>query len=348
MANLKERFLRGASAAIILGSTLGTACTDSNSVRPTETRPVVSGIVRSNAETTWDSSPPVERLKRLEVKSFPSIREFDLNKEISLATAQFYCEQTKCNNPPEQMAASVLFVDENEFFQKLEIDIQRKYSAEDLNKEKEKQLAFTTKNKDAIYINQTLLEKIIQELNASQPELAKQLGNKDLIIIIKKSLLVHEFAHKNLLPQSKTFPAFLIHLPGNDQSINFGQLYGFEISGKSQDGKTVFYITGGDEAITERATQIIAENSRSYIGLIPEYTSGASFVNQLNAKSEIANNEFLKYASGELPSEELIKKWGKGDFKKGLMVLAAIGLNAQGLTSVKETQGFIDDILKSS
>ena len=35
----------------------------------------------------------------------------------------------------------------------------------------------------------------------------------------------------------------------------------------------------------------------------------------------------------------------KGDFKNGVMMLAAVGLHVRGLTSARETQGFIDDIL---
>lgn len=241
------------------------------------------------------------------------------------------------------MAASVFFLDENKFIEELEKETEKKL-ADDVKK---KQLAFTAHKKDAVYVNQTLLAKIIQDIYVSQPETAIQLGKKDLAIVTKKSILLHEFTHENLPRWSKTFPAFSLRMPQYDQPINFDRLNGFEISGKSQDEKEIFFIEGGDEAVTERAAQIIAENSRSYVGLIPEYSSGASFVNQLNKRSEIPNDEFLKYLNGTLPPEKLVTKWGKGDFKKGVMILVAIGLNVQGITNAKETQGFIDDILKN-
>lgn len=301
---------------------------------------------QSATEATWNALPSVEKLKKLELRDFSQIREYNLDREISIATAQFYCEQTKCNSSASQMAASVSYLGEDEFIDKLGIETQKQYSKQDIS-EKE-WLAFTTKNRDNIYIDQTLLYKVIQKINKTQPEIAKKLGKKDLEIVIKKSILIHEFTHRNLHPQFKTFSAFSLSLPSYDQPINFNQLYGFEISGKSQDEKKVFYIEGGDEAVTERATQIIARKSESYIGVVQEFSSGASFVQQLNTKAGVTNDEFLKYLNGQLASEELVKKWGKGDFKKGIMMLAAIGLNVQGFTSTKETQRFIDNILKSS
>ena len=345
MVNFKERIIGSLSTAILIGSSLGSACDNPKPMNPTET-PAITKTTQP-AESVWNGLTPMERLRRLEIRDFPKTKDFDLDKELSLATAQFYCQVTKCNKSSEQMAASVSYLTDDEIVKKTVIETNVALSEEDLNKQKKKQLAFTTRDKKAIYVNSTLLKEVIRKIYTSPQELQEEeLGDKDLTTVVKMSILVHEFTHMNSQPQTKDFFAFSASLPDIEGPINFGQIYGFEILGNTQDGK-IFYIEGGNEAVTERAAQLIGSKSGLYVGVADEYSNGADLVDQLNKGTDVTNEEFLKYVSGQLPSEKLIEKWGKGDFKTGVLLLASIGLYVQGYTTVNDTQEYIEDVLET-
>lgn len=349
---MRKEVLGFAATAVLIGSA-AIGCRNESQIPTIENTPaVVRTVSAESPKTQWDSLPAVDRLNKLLAKDYPSFSDFARQKEVTLATAQAYCEQTDCNVPASEMAESVHYVNSSEFISKLQEELKKDLTSEEKEHEKRSRLAITN-SRNEIYINLFLLDLVIKEITNSQPEIIKELGNKDLITAYEISMLAHEFTHKNFPNiQPIKFDGFSIRFPGKQDPIDFETLDRFTIEGRDSQG-VPYFIDGGDEAIIDRAARIVVEKK---IGLpyisTPEYVSGSVLVRKLNGMAKISDDEFLKYVNGKLPSEDLLRKWGahklnKGltDLKTGVLVLRGIGLAVQGFISFKDAETDINRYL---
>lgn len=297
----------------------------------------------------WDNLSPSGKLNALEIHDISKIKENDLNRRISLATAQLYCEKMKCKISPEQMAASVSYLSEDKLIKKLESKEGIEYS--DIAKRSIKELSLTTRPSETtysypagfwkpgeriahitsgndIYVNQTLLDKVVQELDEysyqhgvvkGQRNYYQSDGNepRNARVVIMESLLIREFTRTSVYSLQSNFD----NLVGNP--IISGEMRYFHISDEGRAG------VSGDEAVIELAAQIIQRTKGvSLMGTLHRSKSGAKIwedalygnysktesrahmIDGLNASGGVTDNEFLGYVSGQLPYKELIQRWG--------------------------------------
>jgi hypothetical protein len=349
-----ERLTRVGYAALMVGlMTVSNACANDPKFPTSESKPGISTTISPDSEKAqWESLLAIERLNSLLAKSYPTFPDFNRQKEVTLATAQAYCEQTHCNKPPDEMARAVRYLEEDDYITMLaEEEYKRPLTKEEIKMEKESRLATTIPNGNT-YINRALMETLSKE-NKGMPEVVSQLDGQDFDTLFEISIGAHEFTHRNSKKQSKKFDSFSIELTNAEGPINFDTLDKFKIKGKDSGGNPKF-IVGGDEAIVDLATKIIIEKK---MGLkyfsAPKYILGGLLVIKLNIMANIPDEEFLNYANGKLPSEKLLKKWGAfkydtslTDLKAGVLALRDIGLAVDGFITFPSAETDINRILK--
>ena len=97
-----------------------------------ESSPIIVKVSEITSVNEWNTLPALVRIQRLQILSYPSIEKFDARKELVLASAQFYCEQTQCKIKPEEMANNVFFVPPTRFIEEVEKDAGRKFTKEEV------------------------------------------------------------------------------------------------------------------------------------------------------------------------------------------------------------------------
>lgn len=323
------------------------------------TRPTISTVIPESTrgiitEGNWTSLTSQERISKLELKSYPDIPNFDPREELKLATAQFYCQVTKCNTSPEDIANNIFFVTPSRFLEEAQKDIGRKYTKEETEKELNTRPEMVNKDKQS-FINIELYDKIVQELEKYNPDVVRQLGSRDFKTVLEKSLFIHIFSHMNQTEESYFFDGFSMTLPSRDGLIkvpSIDKLDGFTFEGVREDGSP-FFINGANEAITERVSVIVGRKI-DYISFATGYNDGALLVDMLNKKSGISDQEFLEYANGARSMDELFTRWGSvknpsnPDKKAAILALASIGLYVDGIFSFDSAKQSLDEWLKPS
>lgn len=334
-----EILLRAGTAALFVGiMTFSGACKEDQS--PTlDHQPGISRILTpDSSKVKWEKLPSIEQIKRLELKQFPDFADFSLNNALSIATAQFFCQQTKCHNSPEDMAKSVTFVNEVEFLQVSEKNRGRPLTEED--KIRIKNRIGVTFNHENIYINETHLARVVKDMSINQSGLMGNEG-KDAETILKKSALIHEFTHLNMDNKRHNFEQFSFPfeiLP----PVRFESVKNFQIYGKMEKYGS-FVILGSEEAIAEKAATIIGLKLGTYLST-PNYMTGVTLLGKINMHSNITDEEFLAYVNGNLPTEELFRRWGKNNIQTGINALALIGLEIDGLINPPETTSYLQKL----
>lgn len=357
---MRNEILRfAATAAIIASGTLSTSCNQETQQPTIDSRPGISSpSVPDLQKQSWNKLPAKDRISRLLQKDYPDFSGFNRQKEVATATSQNYCEQTRCGLSPEQIARDIYYVDSNLFIQALMPEMPNKtLTPKEIDKEKATRLAITNSN-GQIYINQELMDEVINDMTDNDPDTIKQLGSKDLRTAYEISILAHEITHKNKLTKKipDNFDGFSLGLPGEPERIIFNILNGFQIEGKNPSGDAKF-IVGGDEAITDRAARIIVEKKMGLPYLsIPEYIRGSILVRRLNSIADVSDDDFLSHVRGELSQSQLLEKWGAhrigafntgSDLKAGILTLAEIGLAVQGIIGFQEVEQGINSDFRS-
>lgn len=315
--------------------------------RPLPASPTITSEATASisSEESWRKLSPLGRIQRLQILSYPSIEKFDARKELILASAQFYCEQTLCKIKPEEMASNVFFVSPTRFIEEAEKDLAIKLS----NEEREDQLRTRVEmvNKEnKSFINIDLHSRIIDEIKKSQPDVVRQLGNRDLITVFNKSLFFHLFSHMNQTKTVYSFDPFSLRgIPTKRGRINIpemGRLEGFTFVGR-QDGTQIF-IHGAKEAVTELTANILGRKTGAYLSLITEYNNGAGLIQMFNQKAGITDEEFLSYVNGTSSIKDFLRKWGSiknssvSEEKAALLGLVLIGLYTDGVIKYEDAR----------
>lgn len=315
---------------------------------------VTPAAPRVESSPEWNQLPAFIRIQRLETLLYPSIEKFDARKELILASAQFYCEQTKCKIKPEKMADSIFFVSPSQFIEEVEKDFERKLSDE----EREDQLKTRPEivnRKNESFINKDLIDEFMEFAKRDNPEGVRQLGNLDFKTVYTKSLLFHIFSHMNQIDSVYSFSGFSLRGIRTKTRVinvpNIDRLEGFAFVGETE-GKQSFYINGTHEAVTELTAITIGKKSGIYLSIVPRFNRGAMLIDMFNNRSGITDQEFLEYANGTRPIKDFLTKWGRlknasmPDEKAAILALAHIGLFVDGFMEYQETRQDVENLLR--
>lgn len=347
------------AAAAALGIVVfSTDCADQRTA-PVEDVAISRSLTSESPKTAWETLPAIERLKKLLSKEYPVFIGFDRQKEVTLATAQAYCEHTKCNVSFEELIRKTHYIDEKTYVEKVikEESIRRLTPEEIKEIEKTRKQGFALASSSGeIYINKDALNRSVETISVKQPDIIRQIGNKDIRTVEEINIQVHEWTHENRSNAKEepiTFDGFSIRLPGRQSPVNFDILDNFDLQGKDSQGVR-YFITGGNEAITDFATLILVRRKMGlYYRSNPYYGQGANLIEKLNKMADISDEEFLRHVNGELSSVDLLIKWGafkrdpsRTDLKEGIRALTMVGLAVQGLIVFQDAERDINLRLK--
>ncbi len=293
----------------------------------------------------WQGVPSLTRIQELELKRYPSFAEFDGTKELAMATAQFYCEQTTCKTSAKEMGGNIFFVSPERFIEEAQKDVGRTLSQAEINDQLDNRLEMVSNKTKQSFINSDLLKQVMERTKQESPDVVASLQKKgiDFETVYKKSLFFHIYAHKAQQENTYTFAPFSMQIPtkteGTIKVPRIGTLEGFTFVGERENGKPI-YINGAKEAVAERDAQIVGSRSGPYLTLA--YKDSAGLVAQLNRLSGVSDNEFLAVAHGQKDVAEMFKKWAtlnktKPDERTGVLALAAVGLQIDFAGSRAET-----------
>lgn len=359
---LRERVFRlGLTAAVIGATNIGNGCVEnpqkSSPDHPASTTTAL--VVPRRAEITptpsisfseneWISLSALEKIQNLERRRYPTIEHFDPVKEMILATAQFYCEQTICRISPEETVSGTFFVDSEGFINQFQKRVGRNLTEAEKERELRQRLEFVT-DTNQIFINEPFYQQLIHDF--SRLPTRGQPVDIDTAMGFTKSLFLHAFSHTNSTNERVSFEAFSIRLP-RGIGANLTHLEGFDIIGEFiEGGAGPFYIKGAEEAKAELNAVIIGERSGGYLSIVPEYSAGLSLIKSVNRRANISDQEFLEYVSGDRPLREFLRRWGslknrfQPDEKAAVMALAVVGIRVQADIQHEEAIRAIENYL---
>lgn len=297
----------------------------------------------------WKQLSPLERIRNLEAKNYASIPDFQPKRELILASAQFYCQETKCKRPAKDITEDVYFLPPEEFLLKVEEELGRRANQWQDVYYRHSVLEITSQN-GLIFINRNVLNNTITELK-NFPAITDALDGRDFEAVLLKSILFHSFAHANGSQEITNFPPFLLPF-SLGTPILIERMKGFRFVTRQADGTETF-VGGANEAITELTATYLANRTGKYLspGGFGSYASGASFIAQLNKRAGISQEEFLLYAGGEFPVGDFFQRWGaiknpsQPDKQAAIIAFSAIGSHVQGMINPEETQMIINILL---
>ena len=295
-------------------------------------------IPTPDSREIWQRLPAFDRIKKLEAVDYLNIPSFDPVNELTLAVAQFYCEETKCKKSPDEIKNSVFFLPENVFVQELERELGRNLTSSEKQKEERERVEIVTRN-DRILVNRKAFTLFVETAISNQPRPVDDRQKKEIEAIVMKSVLLHAFSHVNGTKRAYDFSPFSL-IVNRVRVPEIGRLDGFKFIGRQESGQS-FYIKGADEAITDLVAMIIGARTGVYISP-QQYSEGAGVVDQINRRAGILPGEFVRYANGELSQERFLQKWGalknssNPDRKAAIMALASIGLYVDGISRYED------------
>lgn len=357
---MKENLFRTLASAAMIGA-FSVGCSDES--RQAIATPAPSPIgrtigvdgtpVRGIKEADWAKLSAFERIQRLEFKQYPTIEGFSATNELKLASAQFYCQETKCEMTPGEMANNIFFVSPFQFIEEAQKDVGREYTQQEIENQLNTRVEMVDKDNKS-FINIELYNKTLKLLRAQNPEIVKQLGLRDFDTVVEKSLFLHICSHMNQTKEQYSFNPFSLVLPSKNGPIKVpkvDKLDGFTFVGIREDGSPAV-INGAREAITERSAINIGKKAGDYLPIGRRYSDGALLIDMLNKRSGITNQEFLEYANGTRTIRELLRKWGSiknpsnPDEKGAVRELAMVGLYVDGFLTKEQALQSVNDWLK--
>lgn len=352
------RRLKQASAAAavfgIVALTSADCAVQPTTPSPENTLTVSRALTPESPKASWDVLSPIVRLKKLLYKDYPNFEGFDRQKEVTLATAQAYCQQTKCNIPAIDLANAVQFLNEGAYIAKRLEDNDHPLSPEEIEDWKKTKIGMTNLKRE-IYINQTSMDNFVNIVINKHPYVANKLEGMDVRTAFAISLLAHEFTHLNLIAVKRppiTIDVFSVSMPGMN-SIKFDALEDFRFKGSDTLG-TQKAITGGDEAITDLAALIIVGKKMKLPHITdPQLGRGVDLIDKLNKMAGVSDDEFLKYVRGEIPSTDLLKIYGASkidptaiDLNVGIKVFSLVGFAMHKAISFENAENEIRNTVK--
>lgn len=332
-----------ATLLVYAGTTLGcgveskqmlpppTAISTATGSRPPEPAATIS------PEAAWASLEPLERIKKLELKQYPEIPNFDSLAELTKAAAEFYCQSTNCTSSPQELIERVGFVTFEFFKTVIEQDIGRNLTGEEEKKAKDAlNYIVSSKTKREIFWN---LEALKTDVTNVSPEAIAKLEGRDLQTVIYKTVLLQGFF---LLERSREEADYSI-----DTSI-LGKLKvsvrGFDLYGQRSDlssAQTLFASEAFALFFTRRA---VDEEMGPLISLHRSSREAADLIEKINQQSNLTTEELLIFFRGQRSIRALLKIWGQGDEEKGLLAMVIIGLRVKNVYSQQEAENGLKNL----
>ncbi len=300
---------------------------------------------------TWERLSSASRIKLLEAKDYPSISNFYPDKELYRATAEYYCQEAICRGDPLEMAQKVSIVNSARIQEEVERENGRKLTEEEKKKYVDGTVETVPLKNKAVLFHDVVLDRVANKIRG-RSQVMTELGNLDLMTVLKTSLLFHGYSHYNCTTESfEIIPIVLADRSGNVLST-INRIRGFTFEGINFRGQPIFH-SGGTEALTEYNGVLVGQEIGPYLSP-DEYSSGFAIVDQLNLASKLNPMVFKEIYAGKRPIKELLNYWGSlknpnnPDHNAALQVLLRISFRVKESTlyTQEETLQEIEDILK--
>ncbi|MCL5073084.1 MAG: hypothetical protein M1308_19675 [Actinobacteria bacterium] len=352
--NKKEGFIRMAAATAIGFSTLN-GCTEPN---PSPiSRPVITYTPEAGSqlldlkEQAWRQLSPLERINRLEEGRLPDFRSFNLTKELVVATAQFYHQETNSPITPDEMVQNVSIKHPEQIASELENSLQIQLGP--AQKKSLSLMRVIESEGKKVFINSDILALDIQTYIDNGGAVLLQLKGKDITTVYTKGMLFAAFSAINASKEKLLIknPPVVIAV-GNDL-IEINSLNEFALFGHDTNTGENFVGDGARIAFDSYISLNIGTKSGSYTGRDTNVLA-AGLVRHLNQKIKMDDEEFLDYYFGRKNAENFLIRIASAkdpispDIKTSLQVLAVIGLCFDGKISSEDAKNRIDTLLTPS
>lgn len=287
------------AGAVAVAALFGGACaTDKSSFQPPSKEPGVS------------ASPfgPLERLNRLLEAGGPKEQNFDQIRQLFKAAREIFCGKIPCSAGIQQTPNNILELPTQEMFKVIEQRLGRTLSPEEQQENKENVL--TVLDSD-ILINIDQLEEIINPkpgeylhdwFNAHQ-----DLDRRNVILSTSLIRALGDAVQTNQIISfdEKTSK----NLTAISYPIKIEGMVGFSFIGEDQKGE-ITAINGVRTISSQLVSDAIGIETSGYIIEQNETVDLSRRFIGVNIAAGISLDEFVLYAIGSLPIEEMLIRWG--------------------------------------
>ncbi len=312
--------------------TAGCAAAPDRQTRPTPN--AIPPIIVSSPPTSGESEP------------LGAVYEVDWNKTSEISIDRF-CKVVSCDTDvAKKLASNVRVLSADEFVDQVEIEQNRKIAGEARERTKLAYVEIATSR--GIFINPMAFDDLAIEIEQKQPELTQRTKPIPLKQLLAESLLIHAFTHTFEPGERKINP---VSITVADGTFTIDSLNMFMLVGQRSDGKRGS-INGFNEAITERAAQIIGSQTGIYITLTGAYNAGAKIIAALNQAANVSDRTFLSHVMGETNPDDLLRTWGRlsrdpnaDPFTTAIYTGAAIGFGVDGVLPLSDLKTSLESSL---
>lgn len=299
-----------AASAIGVSSVFFSGCEVKPQATPTTATATNPG--KGEILQTWDNSPSEVRLARLTELNYPGVVDFNPRKELTKAVAEIYCRLTKCKFTPQQLAASVSFLQPDQFKDKYRLDLEKTrinpVTEEDVKSGEANVFEFVEPDTQEVIFNQKLLDEYPDILKKREPRLTPALGKNDVGMVLQESILWHAYTHANTKKETIPIPPYVFGDLLTGMQVTLNKMTGFKFEGSYSNGKPTFN-RSFEESVAEYTARILAKKAkRFYLSTNIKYSTSSQLLEAMVKKVGISEDEFLQIANGEIPVTYLITK----------------------------------------
>lgn len=290
------------------------------------------GNASADPKTTWSRLSSLDRITKLEFLQHPEVSDFDPEKELIKAAAEFYATAIKGNKSAAELQSSVFFVDAQRLVEEAEKDNGRKFTPEEVKRVGGEYPEITTRSTRKVFINRDLINRTIADTAAVSSETIKQLQGRSYPVTFSKSMLFHAFGHVNQTVESFPINPIRVPIPPPAVSFTVNKFDGLDFIGTTDKGETI-YVQGAKESMTEATATIVGQKTGTYLSLGYGYDFGLKLVEMIIQKAGIDQDTYVDIYMGRRSVRELFRKIGaiknpqNPDERLGANALLIIGLS---------------------
>ncbi len=279
----------------------------------------LASLAACKQETRFDDLSPFERIQRLEDGNYPKVASFDKREELFKATVQAFCQQAPCSW--ENTAKTIVYSPANFRFPQ----------------EQSNNLYIVSDDRSSVIIN-------TDRLNSNIARLRVPTKGKDPRVLFEKTVLLSALGYLTVSRESLDYEPSSIRFPGPGQSVlSLGRIEGWVFVGKRENGSD-FRLDGARLAVAELLNHIVVASKTEYQTPNSNILDAANLMSEINRQAEISDEQFVRYAKGELPIADFLDRWARiknpsNPYRKGaILALQSIALRASGFSRPTETR----------
>lgn len=283
--------------------------------RPIETATAIPLI----SEADFNTASPFERINRLENGAYPKDPSFNRRNALFEATIQAFCQQAGCSFA--DTAKNIQYGPENFIFPQEQSNL----------------LYIVSEDGNSAIINTA-------RLNSSIARLTSPAKGKDQGVLFEKTVLLSALAYLSLSREPLDYEPSSIRFPGPGQSVrSLGRIEGWVFVGKRENGSD-FRLNGARLAASELLNHIVIAGKTEYQSSNAQILDAANLMSEINRRAEISDEEFVRYARGELRMGDFLDKWAaiknfsNPSRKDAILALKSIALRANGFAAPNNTR----------